>query len=74
MTNIYNNQDAIQTAISKAGGISYPSCCNWSSSEISSDYAWYSSFNYSYGLYDYTGCKDYYHFNFAHYVRPVLEF
>ena len=68
MTNIYNNQDAIQTAISKVGGVSYPSCCNWSSSEYSSSSAWLSGLYGSYGLgsYNYKG-SDYY-------VRPVLEF
>ena len=68
MTNIYNNQDAIQTAISKVGGVSYPSCCNWSSSEYSSSHAWRSSLNGSYGL-DYGTNKGTYG-----YVLPVLAF
>ena len=68
MTNIYNNQDAIQTAISKVGGVSYLICCNWSSSENSSSSAWYSSLGGSYGLYGNYKNHDY------HYVRPVLEF
>ncbi len=69
MTNIYNNQGTIQDAISKVGGVSYPSCCNWSSSEYSSRYAWYSSLGYSYGLGN--SNKNSYSFQ---YVRPVLEF
>ena len=69
MTNIYNNQDAIQTAISKVGGVSYPSCCNWSSSEYSSGGAWRSDLHSSYGLYYYgKNGNDYL------YVRPVLAF
>ena len=70
MTNIYNNQDAIQTAISKVGGVSYPSCCNWSSSEKSSDSAWYSGLYNSYGVGS-NGNKNYAGYG---YVRPVLEF
>ena len=69
MTNIYNNQGTIQDAISKVGGVSYPSCCNWSSSESSSDYAWESDFSNSYGLHSYD--KDY---STNVYVRPVLAF
>ncbi len=68
MTNIYNNQSAIQNAISKAGGVSYPSCCTWSSSEYSSASAWYSSLGSSYGLNLLPKSNDYL------YVRPVLEF
>ena len=73
MTNIYNKKNAIQTAISKVGGVSYPSCCNWSSSEDSHTYAWASNFGYNYGLF--MRSKDYYsaeHTNTS--VRPVLEF
>ena len=68
MTNIYNNQSAIQNAISKAGGVSYPSCCTWSSSEYSSASAWYSSLGSSYGLNLLPKSNDYL------YVYPVLEF
>ena len=68
MTNIYNNQDAIQTAISKVGGVSYPSCCTWSSSECSSYSAWRSRLLDSYGLSN-DGGK-----NGNNFVRPVLEF
>ena len=69
MTNIYNNQSAIQTSISKVGGVSYPDCCNWSSSEYDnlSGAAWLSNFNDSYGL-DWASKSD------SLYVRPVLEF
>ena len=70
MTNIYNNQDAIQTAISKVGGVSYPSCCNWSSSEYSSHYAWPSGLYGSYGLGNRNGKLSSGNVN----VRPVLEF
>ena len=68
MTNISNNQSAIQNAISKAGGVSYPSCCTWSSSEYSSASAWYSSLGSSYGLNLLPKSNDYL------YVYPVLEF
>ena len=68
MTNIYNNQSAIQDAISKVGGVSYPSCCNWSSSELSYDNAWNSNLYYTYGLAFNLGK------NYNNYVRPVLEF
>ena len=67
MTNIYNNQDAIQTAISKVGGVSYPSCCTWSSSESGSLGAWAAGLGSSYGLYAH-------HKNNHNYIRPVLEF
>ena len=69
MTNIYNNQNAIQTAISKVGGVSYPSCCNWSSSEYSYGYAWNSYLGGSYGLDD-----DSKYYGNGQYVRPVLAF
>ena len=68
MTNIYNNEGAIQTAIWAARGVSYPSCCNWSSTEYSSDIAWLSYLGTSYGL----GTNDSKDGNY--YVRPVLEF
>ncbi len=68
MTNIYYNQTAIQNAISTVGGVSFPNCCTWSSSENDNGWAWYSGFSYSYGLANYT--KN----NRNLYVRPVLEF
>ena len=67
MTNIRNNQTAIQNAISKVGGVEFPSCCTWSSSEYSNHEAWISTLNYSYGL-DYGMKKD------LRSVRPVMEF
>ena len=70
MTNIYNSQDAIQTAISKVGGVSYPSCCTWSSSEYSGSSAWLSGLNYNYGL----GTNYAKSYSGNVYVRPVLEF
>ena len=68
MTNIYNNQDVIETSITKVGGVSYPSCCNWSSSEISHTSVWTSDFNYSYGF------GNLHSKGLNRYVRPVLEF
>ena len=67
MTNIHNNQGAIQTAIAKVGGVSYPDCCTWSSSELSYRLAWYSSLGSSYGL----GST---YKTSINYVRPVLAF
>lgn len=67
MTSIYNNQSAVQAGISKLGGVEYPSCCVWSSSEISDEYAWVSDFLFSVGLSE--GAK-----NNNQYVRPVIEF
>ena len=67
MTNIRNNQTAIQNAISKVGGVEFPSCCTWSSSEHSNYGAWFSTLIYSYGL-NYGMKKD------LRSVRPVLEF
>ena len=69
MTNIYNNQNIIQTAISKVGGVEYPNCCNWSSSEYSYNYAWFSSLGFSCGLINYSKST-----NDDRYVRPVLAF
>ena len=68
MTNIYNNQSAIQNAISKAGGVPYPSDGTWSSSECTYGNAWYSRLDTSYGL-DNNIAK-----TLSVYVRPVLEF
>lgn len=75
MANIYNNQTAIQNAITTVGGVSYPSCCNWSSSEVGTMYlgylAWISDFFYrdsnGVALYAKDGSQ-------SMYVRPVLEF
>ena len=68
MTNIYNNQGAIQDAIKKVGGVSYPRCCNWSSSEGDPRWVWESDFDYSNGLGDYGKGNE------SQHVRPVLEF
>ena len=68
MTNIYNNQTAIQTAISKVGGVEFPNCCTWSSSRPTHNSAWASNFKYSYGLASQDSKAD--HNN----VRPVMEF
>ena len=69
MTNIKNQLDTIQYAISKVGGVSCPNCCMWSSSENSNYFAWYSNFNYR-------DCLSYGNksVNSSNYVRPVLEF
>ena len=67
-TSYYNNQDAINSGFTKAGGTKLTtSTYAWSSSENRSNGAWYSSFNYSYGLL-YNG-KD-----LSYEVRPVIEF
>ena len=68
MTNIYNNQTAIQNAISNVGGVAFPNCCTWSSSRPAHNSAWASNFKYSYGLDSQDSKAD--HNN----VRPVLEF
>ena len=65
MTNIYNNQTAIQNAISKVGGVSLPDCCMWSSTEQKSSDAWifyrkFVAFSHNKSTNDY--------------VRPVMEF
>lgn len=67
MASIYNNQSAVQAGISKLGGVTYPSCCTWSSSETSSSSAWYSYLGDSSGLGSCTKSSNLY-------VRPVLEF
>ena len=68
MNNIYNNQTAIQTAISKVGGVEFPDCCTWSSSECTHIAIWWSGFIIpSYGL----GVSNK---NDHAYIRPVLEF
>lgn len=72
--NIYENQEKIQKAISVLGGVAYPSCCCWTSTEYATQYnlGYYvgtSGFSVSYGL-GRSGKGDY---NSA-YVYPVLEF
>ena len=70
MTNIYNNQPAIQSAIKKINGVEFPNCCYWSSSEVSPSYAANSMFDFAYGLVN-DSSKD---LSDYAYVRPVLEF
>lgn len=60
-----NWHDAVNKALVRAGGEPLKKSWYWSSSEISSIYAWYSYLNGSYGLL--TSTKDY-----NLYVRPVL--
>ena len=70
-TSIYNKQSTINTGFSRAGGTKFsassPYTRAWSSSERDEDFAWYSYFNYSYGL-DWRG-KD-----ISYEVRPVIGF
>ena len=72
--NIYENQEKIQKAISVLGGVAYPSCCCWTSTEYETEYntgyyAGTSGFSAEHGLG--RGGKGGY--NYA-YVYPVLEF
>ena len=67
ITNIYKNKNAINTTISKIGGVTFPDDYVWSSSECHSGNAWYSSFKDAYGLHS---AGKFYNL----YVRPVLEF
>ncbi len=67
-TSYYNNQDAINTGFSRAGGTQFTKYTEaWSSSEGDSDYVWNSYFSDSYGL-------TYYSMNYSYEVRPVLAF
>ena len=64
----YKIKKAINTGFSRANGTQFTADTRaWSSSEYNNNRAWYSYFNYSYGL-DYSS-KD----NYAE-VRPVIEF
>lgn len=65
---IAENFDAVNKALIKAGGEPLKKNWYWSSSELSSNYAWYSRLNYSYGVTNY-GNKNYAN---SGYVRPVL--
>ena len=69
MADIYNNRTAIQDAIKNVGGVEYPNCCTWSSSEISEHFTWTSSLVSDYGL---SGSNKSSTLNY--YVLPVLEF
>ena len=64
----YKIKKAINTGFSRANGTQFTADTRaWSSSEYNNNRAWYSYFNYSYGL-DYSS-KD----NYAE-VRPVIDF
>ena len=67
MTNIYNNQTVFQNAITKVGGMKFPTCCVWSSSAGDINIAWYSY------LHDFDGLLNSVMYNNIS-VRPVLEF
>ena len=68
-TSIYNNQSTINTGFSRAGGTQFTnSTYAWSSSEFDHTWAWFSSFNSSYGL-NYYGKH-----GSNREVRPVIEF
>ena len=72
--NIYENQEKIQNAISVLGGVLYPSCCCWTSTEYATQYnlGYYvgtSGFSAEHGLG--RGGKGGYN---TAYVYPVLEF
>lgn len=65
MMNIYKNINTIQTAIKKVGGVEYPYCCTWSSSDRGIN-VWFSILG---GGLDHTTKDD----TDLH-VYPVLEF
>ena len=68
-TSYYNNQDAINTGFSRAGGTTFTdSTYAWSSSEYGSGNAWRSHFLNSYGLHGI------YYKYLSGEVRPVLAF
>ena len=72
-TSVYNNQTAINLGFEKVGGTTFTtSTYAWSSSEYRNDYAWYSNFSYSYGLYSNYG--SYSTKGSSREVRPVLAF
>ena len=79
-TSYYNNQQLVDIGMTNAGGTQIgTSSYVWSSSELSSYYAWYSDFGSVYGL-----GNDYYYGSYDGYgisykprryeVRPVFEF
>ena len=71
-TSYYNNQQLVNLGITNAGGTQIGTgSYNWSSSETSSGYTWYSNFNNIYGLnYKYDDSNK----DGSYEVRPVLEF
>lgn len=70
LTSIYNNHKAVQAGISKLGGVTYPECCTWSSTEYNSESAWYSRLVNTYGLFGSSNTRK----SMDNSVRPVLEF
>ena len=71
-TSYYNNQQLVNLGITNAGGAQIGTgSYNWSSSETSSGYTWYSNFNNIYGLnYKYDDSNK----DGSYEVRPILEF
>ncbi len=70
-TSYFNNKTAINLGFEKAGGTTFTTSTEaWSSSEDNNGNAWYSGFNYGYGL-DY---NRYYSKLYSLKVRPVLAF
>ena len=71
-TSYYNNQQLVNLGITNARGTQIGTgSYNWSSSETSSGYTWYSNFNNIYGLnYKYDDSNK----DGSYEVRPVLEF
>ena len=67
MTNIYNKQTIIQNGFAAIGGVSFPTCCTWSSSENYTYSVWTSHFSYIDGLGNYLKSS-------SNYIRPVMEF
>lgn len=65
---IAENFDAVNKALVRAGGEPLKNDWYWSSSEYSSNSAWQSYLNFSYGLSDYDDK------HYTYYVRPVLVF
>lgn len=68
MANIYNKQTTVLNAIAVVGGVEFPRCCTWSSSESDSGWVWDSTFNYSLGLGTINKSNN------GVNVRPVMEF
>lgn len=68
MNSVYNNLDAIQTAVAALNGTSIPSCCTWSSTERDSYTVWVLGLTLNYGMN--FKVKPYDGFD----VRPVFEF
>ena len=68
---IKNNMSTINNGFNLIGGAQIGTYSSyWSSSEVNSNYTWYSGFIDSYGLRGSNGSNK----DFSHDVRPVLEF